>query len=52
VDAWFSQVNIRYLTPAEILPYDPDNRAFLNINTIEELREAKRVAREDTFLDQ
>ncbi len=52
VDAWFSQVNIRYLTPAEILPYDPDNRAFLNINTIEELREAERVAREDTFLDQ
>jgi hypothetical protein len=38
--------------PVEILPYDPDNRAFLNIKTIEELREAERVAREDAFLDQ
>jgi len=45
VDAWFSQVNIRYLTPSEILPYDPDQLAFLNINTPEELREAERLAR-------
>lgn len=44
VDAWFSQVNIRYLTPAEILPYDPDQLAFLNINTHEELEEAERIA--------
>jgi len=52
VDVWFSQANIRYLTPAEILPYDPKMLAFLNINTIEELREAERLAREDTYLDQ
>jgi len=45
VDAWFSQVNIRYLTPSETLPYDPDQLAFLNINTPEELREAERLAR-------
>lgn len=51
VDAWFSQVNIRYLTPAEILPYDPDQRAFLNINTPEELIEAEKIASKDIALD-
>jgi molybdopterin-guanine dinucleotide biosynthesis protein A len=51
VDAWFSQVNIRYLEPAEFLPYDPDQRAFLNINTPEELTEAEGMAREDTVRD-
>ena len=45
VDAWFSQVNIRYLEPEEMLPYDPDQLAFLNINTPEELRKAERIAR-------
>jgi molybdopterin-guanine dinucleotide biosynthesis protein A len=44
VDAWFSQVNIRYLAPAEYLPYDPDQLAFLNINTLEELNEAEKIA--------
>ena len=48
VDAWFSQVYIRYLEPAEFLPYDPDQHAFLNINTPEELQEAERIAREDS----
>ena len=47
VDAWFGQVNIRYLNPEEILPYDPGQRAFLNINTPEEMREAERVSSED-----
>jgi molybdopterin-guanine dinucleotide biosynthesis protein A len=51
VDAWFPQVDIRYLTPVETLPYDPDKLAFLNINTLEELREAEGLAREDTSLD-
>ncbi len=44
VDAWFPEVNIRYLTPAEISPYDPGGLAFLNINTLEELAEAERIA--------
>lgn len=44
VDAWFTQVNIRYLAPSETLPYDPDQLAFLNINTHEELEEAQRIA--------
>ena len=51
VDAWFSQVNIRYLKPAEFLAYDPDQRAFLNINTPEELTEAEKMVREDTVRD-
>jgi len=34
VDAWFPQANIYYLAPEVILPYDPDQRAFLNINTL------------------
>ncbi len=49
VDAWFYQVNIHYLAPPEYLPYDPDQRAFLNINTLEELKKAERIAnQEDT----
>ena len=46
VDAWFHHVDIRYLTPSEILPYDPCQLAFLNINTLEELRNAERIANE------
>jgi len=46
VDAWFSQANIRYLEAEEMLPYDPDQLAFLNINTPEELQQAERIARQ------
>jgi molybdopterin-guanine dinucleotide biosynthesis protein A len=46
VDSWFSEVNIRYLEAEEMLPYDPEGLAFLNINTPEELQEAERLARE------
>jgi molybdopterin-guanine dinucleotide biosynthesis protein A len=51
VDAWFPQVKIRYLEPEEMLPYDPEGLAFLNINTPEELREVERVARERDVFD-
>ena len=51
VGAWFSQVNIRYLEIGEMLAHDPDQLAFLNINTPEELQEAERIAREDTGID-
>ena len=44
-DAWFSQVEIRYLTPEEIHPFDPAGLAFLNINTPEEFAAAERFAR-------
>jgi molybdopterin-guanine dinucleotide biosynthesis protein A len=43
-DAWFGQVNIRYMDEEEILPYDPDRLAFFNINTPEELKKAENLA--------
>jgi molybdopterin-guanine dinucleotide biosynthesis protein A len=46
VDTWFAQAKIRYLEPAEILQYDPAQMAFLNINTLDELKEAERIAAE------
>jgi molybdopterin-guanine dinucleotide biosynthesis protein A len=49
VDAWFPEVQIRYLEAEEILPYDPDQLAFLNINTPEELQEAERIAGKASF---
>jgi molybdopterin-guanine dinucleotide biosynthesis protein A len=45
VDAWYAQVNIRFLPPEETVRYDPEGRAFWNVNTPEELEEAERVAR-------
>jgi len=45
VDAWFSDVDIRYLEPEEMLPYDPEKLAFMNINTPEDLQEAEKIAR-------
>ena len=51
VDAWFSEASIRYLEREEALPYDPDQLAFLNINTPEELQEAERIAREGNGID-
>lgn len=45
VDAWFNEVNIHYLKPDEIQSYDSDGLAFLNINTLEELKEAENIAR-------
>jgi molybdopterin-guanine dinucleotide biosynthesis protein A len=46
VDSWFSEVNIRYMEPDEIKTYDPQELAFLNINTSEELKEAELIARQ------
>jgi molybdopterin-guanine dinucleotide biosynthesis protein A len=51
VDAWFPQANIRHLMPAEIIDYDPDQHAFLNINTPEELKAAEMIAIKDSDLD-
>jgi molybdopterin-guanine dinucleotide biosynthesis protein A len=50
-DAWFGQVNIRYLEPAEIVECDPEGLAFFNINTPQDLQEAERIAREKLALD-
>ena len=46
VDAWFGLVNIRFLTSQELAQYDPQHRAFWNVNTPEELQEAERVVSE------
>ncbi len=46
-DAWFAEVNIRYMSSSEIHPYDPDSLAFMNINTPEELKIAEALAREE-----
>ena len=51
VDAWFSQVKIHYLAEPETLPYDQDRLAFLNINTLDELKKAEQVANEGKGLD-
>lgn len=45
VDAWFNEVNILYLSPEEVEPYDPEGLAFLNINTLAELAAAEKLAR-------
>ncbi len=52
VDAWFPAVNIRYLEPAEMEPYDPHQLAFLNINTLDELQAAEDIARSEIKEDQ
>ena len=35
---FFQRVNVREVPTEEILPYDPDLKAFLNVNTPEDLR--------------
>jgi molybdopterin-guanine dinucleotide biosynthesis protein A len=50
-DAWFEQVNIRYMDWEEIEPYDPDKLAFFNINIPEELKEAETIAKNGLLPD-
>jgi molybdopterin-guanine dinucleotide biosynthesis protein A len=44
VDSWFPQVKVVYFTQEEIRRHDPFGRAFFNINTLEDLRQAERMA--------
>lgn len=44
VDAWFPQVRLRYFTQEEILLYDPQGRAFFNVNTPADLQKAEQAA--------
>lgn len=46
VIGFYDQVRVRYIDEAEYAPLDPDGLAFRNINTPEELAEARRLARE------
>lgn len=42
--SWFDQVRVREVSQAELLRYDPLNRAFLNVNTPEEFQVAEQLA--------
>jgi molybdopterin-guanine dinucleotide biosynthesis protein A len=44
VIAWFPQVKVRELTPAEVAVADPAGRAFWNVNSPEEFAEAERLS--------
>jgi molybdenum cofactor guanylyltransferase len=44
VDSWFADANIYFLTPREIRRFDPDQLAFININTAEELARAEKLS--------
>ncbi|HEX7973111.1 MAG TPA: molybdenum cofactor guanylyltransferase [Anaerolineales bacterium] len=46
VDAWFPKANLRFLTLEEILPYDPRQLAFWNVNTPEEFQQAEQLAQD------
>jgi molybdopterin-guanine dinucleotide biosynthesis protein A len=48
VDAWFDKVKVRYIEPEEILPFDFKGRIFMNINTLEELYQAEKLASEES----
>lgn len=42
--SWYPQVKVRELKMDELQRFDPDGRAFLNVNTPEEFREAEKTA--------
>ena len=44
VDAWFAQVQIRFLSPDETAVYDPRRLAFQNVNTPQEWEQAEMLA--------
>jgi len=39
--SFFDRVRVRYLTPEEIIPFDPELRSFFNVNTPEEWERAR-----------
>jgi molybdopterin-guanine dinucleotide biosynthesis protein A len=39
----FSEVRVRYLTKEEVEKYDPEHRSFFNINSPDQLAEAKAI---------
>lgn len=49
VDSWFIQARIEYFSIAEIQRYDPHQRAFLNVNTPEDLKQAEQFALQENL---
>jgi molybdopterin-guanine dinucleotide biosynthesis protein A len=45
IAAFFPQVRVAYVEPDETRRYDPSGRAFLNVNTPEQMAEAQRELR-------
>jgi molybdopterin-guanine dinucleotide biosynthesis protein A len=45
--SWFPSVNVRILPVEEVQIYDPELRAFINVNTLEEFRSAEIMAIQD-----
>jgi molybdopterin-guanine dinucleotide biosynthesis protein A len=43
VDAWYAQARMLFIPYETVLQYDPSGRAFLNVNTPEELAEAEKI---------
>ncbi len=52
VISWFPQVKVRDLSDAEIRACDPDGRAFMNVNTPDELAAAEALARNSDSKEQ
>lgn len=45
VDAWFKQVRVHFVEPDDVLRFDPERLAFMNVNTLDELYAAEQIAR-------
>jgi molybdopterin-guanine dinucleotide biosynthesis protein A len=43
-DAWYARANLHFLSPEEVRRHDPEEMAFWNVNTPDELEKAERVA--------
>lgn len=50
VDSWFAQARITFISPEEVQIHDPQQMAFYNINTLEELLLAEQIAQESPWL--
>ncbi len=44
---FYDQMRVRYLDEADYAPYDPEARSFANLNTPEELEQARRLLPRD-----
>lgn len=44
--SWLERVKVQKITADEMRAFDPDLRAFINVNTLEEFEQAEQLARE------